>query len=53
MLLRWDVLHPGQTVAVPTPEGAWEGMYYEPTFVLPTWRTGRGTGPSPNAGTSL
>jgi FtsP/CotA-like multicopper oxidase with cupredoxin domain len=53
MLLRWDVLHPGQTVAVPTPEGAWEGMYYEPTFVLPTWRTGSGTGPSPNAGTSL
>jgi FtsP/CotA-like multicopper oxidase with cupredoxin domain len=52
MLLRWDVLNPGQTVAIPTPEGDWEGMWYEPTFVLPTWRTGSGTGPSPNAGTS-
>lgn len=50
MLLRWDILHPGQTVAIPTPEGGWEGMYYEPTYVLPTWRTGRGTGPSPSAG---
>jgi len=29
MLLRWDILHPGQTIAVPTPEGGWEGMFYE------------------------
>ena len=47
MLLRWDILRPGQTVAVPTPEGGWEGMFYEPTYVLPTWRTGRGVGPTP------
>ena len=47
MLLRWDILNPGQTVAIPTPEGSWEGMYYEPSFVLPTWRTGSGTGPTP------
>jgi len=40
MLLRWDILNPGQTVAIPTPEGGWEGMYYEPSYVLPTWRTG-------------
>jgi FtsP/CotA-like multicopper oxidase with cupredoxin domain len=40
MLLRWDVNHPGQTIAIPTPEGDWEGMYYEPSYVLPTWRSG-------------
>jgi manganese oxidase len=40
MLLRWDIVHPGQTIAVPTPEGGWEGMFYEPSYVLPTWRTG-------------
>lgn len=49
MLLRWDVLNPGQTVAIPTPEGSWEGMYYEPSYVLPTWRSGSGRGPSPAA----
>ncbi len=47
MLLRWDILNPGQTVAIPTPEGGWEGMFYEPSYVLPTWRTGRGVGPTP------
>jgi FtsP/CotA-like multicopper oxidase with cupredoxin domain len=47
MLLRWDILNPGQAVAIPTPEGGWEGMFYEPSYVLPTWRSGRGTGPSP------
>ncbi len=40
MLLRWDIVNPGQTIAIPTPEGGWEGMFYEPTYVLPTWRTG-------------
>ena len=49
MLLRWDILHPGQTIAVPTPEGGWEGMFYEPSYVLPTWRSGKGVGPTPVA----
>ncbi len=40
MLLRWDIVNPGQTIAIPTPEGGWEGMFYEPSYVLPTWRTG-------------
>jgi len=31
---------PSQTIAIPTPEGGWEGMFYEPSYVLPTWRTG-------------
>ncbi len=38
MLLRWDILNPGQTIALPTPEGGWEGTFYEPSYVLPTWR---------------
>lgn len=45
MLLRWDSLKPGQTVAIPMPEGGWEGMFYEPSYVLPTWRSGSGVGP--------
>ena len=40
MLLRWDIIHPGQTIAVPTPEGGWEGTFWEPTYVLPGWRNG-------------
>jgi len=40
MLLRWDINRPGQAIAIPTPEGGWEGMFYEPSYVLPTWRTG-------------
>jgi len=31
---------PGQTIAIPTPEGGWEGMVYEPSYALPIWRTG-------------
>jgi FtsP/CotA-like multicopper oxidase with cupredoxin domain len=40
MLLRWDIIHPGQTIAVPTPEGGWEGTFWEPSYVLPGWRNG-------------
>ncbi|MEQ1784033.1 MAG: multicopper oxidase domain-containing protein [Hyphomonadaceae bacterium] len=40
MLLRWDIIHPGQTLAVPTPEGGWEGTFWEPSYVLPGWRNG-------------
>ena len=47
MLLRWDILHPGQTIAVPTPEGGWEGTFWEPSYVLPGWRNG--TAPAPAA----
>ncbi len=36
MLLRWDVRNPGNTIAIPTPVPDWEGVYYEPSFGLPT-----------------
>ena len=35
MLLRWDIQNPGQTLALPTPIPAWEGVSYEDTFTLP------------------
>ena len=34
MLLRWDVLHPGQATLIPTPRQTWEGSWYEPSFAL-------------------
>ncbi len=40
MLLRWDNQHPGQTLAIPTPELGWEGVTYTPSTNLPTWKTG-------------
>ena len=40
MLLRWDIQRQGQTLALPTPMAEWEGVYYEPTFTLPTFKTG-------------
>ncbi len=49
MLLRWDIIHPGETVAVPTPEGGWEGTFWEPSYVLPGWRNGSGIAPAPGA----
>ena len=36
MLLRWDVLNPGQTVAIPAPMPDWEGVKYEETIPLST-----------------
>jgi len=40
MLLRWDIQHPGETVVMPTPIPTWEGVYYEPTVTLPTYKIG-------------
>jgi manganese oxidase len=40
MLLRWDAQHPGQTLAIPTPEPGWEGVHYGATTTLPTYKTG-------------
>jgi manganese oxidase len=39
-MLRWDIQHPGETMAVPSPMPAWEGVFYEPSTNLPTYRTG-------------
>jgi FtsP/CotA-like multicopper oxidase with cupredoxin domain len=35
MLLRWDLRHPGDTIAIPTPINTWEGTFYEPSVGLP------------------
>ncbi|WP_374087347.1 multicopper oxidase domain-containing protein [Methylomicrobium lacus] len=40
MLLRWDIEHPGQTLAIPTPMPGWEGVQYDPSIYLPTAKTG-------------
>jgi manganese oxidase len=40
MLLRWDIQHPGETVAVPTPEAGWEGVSYSSSTTLPTYKIG-------------
>jgi len=42
MLLRWDIQHPGQTLALPTPVTGWEGVEYDPsnTTDVPTFKTG-------------
>ncbi len=40
MLLRWDIQNPGQTISVPTPMRQWEGVYYEDTYTLPTYKIG-------------
>lgn len=42
MLLRWDVQNPGQTLILPTPMPGWEGVFYEDSFTLPTFKTGDG-----------
>jgi FtsP/CotA-like multicopper oxidase with cupredoxin domain len=34
MLLRWDIVNPGQTVMIPTPRQTWEGTFYEDSFKL-------------------
>ena len=45
MLLRWDIQHPGQTLALPTPVPGWEGVDYEPTNTrdVPTFKAGIST----------
>lgn len=40
MLLRWDLQHPGQVAAIPTPELGWEGAFYSPNITLPTYKIG-------------
>ncbi len=44
MLLRWDLEFPGQVAVMPTPIPTWEGVHYEPSVGIPTFRTGAGTG---------
>jgi hypothetical protein len=45
MLLRWDVEHPGQTVAIRTPFPSWDGVSYvgSNTTDVPTYKTGKPT----------
>jgi FtsP/CotA-like multicopper oxidase with cupredoxin domain len=40
MLLRWDLQNPGQTLAIPTPMPDWDGVQYDPSVYLPTYKTG-------------
>ncbi len=40
MLLRWDINHPGQTIAFPTPMPDWDGVHYEPSIYLETAKIG-------------
>lgn len=40
MLLRWDAQNPGQTLAIPTPMPDWDGVQYDPSITLPTYKTG-------------
>lgn len=40
MLLRWDIENPGELIVMPTPSPTWEGVFYEDTFTLPTYKTG-------------
>jgi FtsP/CotA-like multicopper oxidase with cupredoxin domain len=40
MLLRWDVQNPGQFTALPTPMPGWEGVNYDGSFALPTYKDG-------------
>jgi len=47
MLLRWDLEFPGQVAVMPTPIPTWEGVHYEPSVGIPTFRTGAGTGLTP------
>jgi FtsP/CotA-like multicopper oxidase with cupredoxin domain len=40
MLLRWDIQYPGETIAVPTPMPQWDGVTYELSTTLPTYKIG-------------
>ncbi|MBK8815070.1 MAG: multicopper oxidase domain-containing protein [Methylococcaceae bacterium] len=40
MLLRWDIQHPHQTIAIPTPMPEWDGVKYDLSYTLPTYRVG-------------
>ena len=40
MLLRWDIENPNQTLALPTPMPEWDGVGYDDTVALPSYKTG-------------
>ncbi|MGR8931788.1 MAG: multicopper oxidase domain-containing protein [Gammaproteobacteria bacterium] len=40
MLLRWDVEHPGQTLSIPAPMPDWDGVQYDPSIAIPTYKIG-------------
>ena len=40
MLLRWDIENPGETVLLPTPMPTWDGVEYEDSHALATFRSG-------------
>jgi FtsP/CotA-like multicopper oxidase with cupredoxin domain len=40
MLMRWDIEHPGQTIAIPAPMPEWNDVEYEESSTLPTARRG-------------
>ena len=46
MLLRWDIEHPGQVQLMPSVIPTWDGVEYIDSIALPTFREGRGVGPS-------
>jgi manganese oxidase len=45
MLLRWDIMRPGQLSLLPTPIPSWDGCELVPSVALPTISTGDGVGP--------
>jgi hypothetical protein len=45
MLLRWDGMAHGDVTLAPAPMPTWDGIYFEPSFALPTANSGDGTGP--------
>jgi hypothetical protein len=44
MLMRWDSVK-ADAALVASPMPTWDGVYYEPSFALPTAETGDGIGP--------
>lgn len=44
MLMRWDSVKEG-AAPVASPMPTWDGVFYEPSFVLPTAESGDGIGP--------
>jgi FtsP/CotA-like multicopper oxidase with cupredoxin domain len=47
MLLRWDSMKQGAVLA-DAPMPTWDGVFFEPSFALPTAETGDGIGPENN-----
>ena len=50
MLLRYDIDSPGQTILIPTPVAEWDGVFYEDSFALASYKTGDPTIPQPPPG---